>query len=48
MGIDSRRHEGVKGIAMTRTRQILFIQGGYDGSIRLHLGGFIWLHPRIG
>jgi len=50
VGIDWGRHEGVKGIAMTRTRQILFIQGGgagahdeWDGklaeSLRRELGG---------
>jgi pimeloyl-ACP methyl ester carboxylesterase len=50
VGIDSGRHEGAKGIAMTRTRQILFIQGGGAGahdqwddklveSLRRELGG---------
>jgi pimeloyl-ACP methyl ester carboxylesterase len=50
VGIDSGRHDGVKGIAMTPARQILFIQGGgagahdeWDGklveSLRRELGG---------
>ena len=49
-GTDPGRHEGVRGIAMTPTRQILFIQGGGAGvhdewddklveSLRRELGG---------
>src|SRR6202046_1706175 len=49
-GIGPERHEGVKGIAMTSARQILFIQGGGAGahdewddklveSLRRELGG---------
>jgi hypothetical protein len=59
MGIDPGRHEGVKGIAMTPTRQILFIQGGgagahdeWDGklaeSLRRELGaGYEVRYPRM-
>jgi len=58
VGIDSGRHEGVKA-AMTRTRQILFIQGGGAGahdewddklveSLRRELGrGYEVRYPRM-
>jgi predicted alpha/beta hydrolase family esterase len=50
VSIDSGRHERAKGIAMARTRQILFVQGGGAGahdewddklvsSLRRELGG---------
>jgi pimeloyl-ACP methyl ester carboxylesterase len=59
VGIDSGRREGGKGIAMTGTRQILFIQGGgagahdeWDGklveSLRRELGsGYEVRYPRM-
>jgi pimeloyl-ACP methyl ester carboxylesterase len=59
MGIDPGRHEGVKGIAMTHARQILFIQGGgagvhdeWDGKLAESLtrelgGGYEVRYPRM-
>jgi predicted alpha/beta hydrolase family esterase len=59
VGFDSGRHEGVKGIAMARTRQVLFIQGGGTGvhdewddklaeSLRRELGrGYEVRYPRM-